>query len=372
MTRLKNITSVQKWFPGLRNVPLIIAGPCSAESEKQLIKTALEIAALGKVKVFRSGIWKPRTRPGSFEGVGEQGLKWLQQVKKETGLLTTVEVANPEHVQLAIKYGIDILWIGARTTSNPFSVQELADSLKGYDKPVMVKNPINPDINLWVGALERFYKAGINKLAAIHRGFYPFESTSLRNIPKWEVPIELKSMCHGLPIICDPSHIAGDTEYISEIAQKALDLNMTGLMIETHYNPSVALSDMNQQLTPSQLNELLAKLIYRQSNSLNADFVNILETLRNKIDSIDQQMLELLSQRMKVVEEIGKYKSKNEVTIFQLRRWEKIVSTRVKLGLKIGLTEDFIKKLLQLVHKESIQKQTEVMNKIAASKKKPE
>ncbi len=372
MTRLKHIVPIQKWFSGLGGAPLLIAGPCSAESENQIMQTAKEIAALGKVKVFRSGIWKPRTRPGNFEGVGEEGLKWLQQVKKETGLFTTVEVANPEHVQLAIKYGIDILWIGARTTSNPFSVQELADSLKGYDKPVMVKNPINPDVNLWVGALERFHKAGINKLAAVHRGFYPFEATTLRNIPKWEVPIELKSICHSLPIICDPSHIAGNTEFIPEIAQKAMDLNMDGLMIETHYNPWLALSDMNQQLTPGQLGDLLYHLIFRSTSVKDEQFISVLETLREKIDSIDQQMLELLSQRMNIVEEIGKYKSKNEVTILQLRRWEKIINTRIKLGKKLGLTEDFIKKLLQLVHKESIQKQTEVMNKIAASKKKPE
>lgn len=372
MTRLKHIIPIQKWFPGLRSAPLIIAGPCSAETEEQVMQTAKEIAALGKVKVFRSGIWKPRTRPGNFEGVGEEGLKWLQQVKKETGLLTTVEVANPEHVQLAIKYDIDILWIGARTTSNPFSVQELADSLQGYDKPVMVKNPINPDINLWVGALERLHKVGINKMAAVHRGFYPFEATTLRNIPKWEIPIELKSLCHSLPIICDPSHIAGNTEFIPEIAQKALDLNMDGLMIETHRNPSEALSDMNQQLSPAQLGDLLHHLIFRSISVKDEQFISVLETLREKIDSIDQQMLELLSQRMNIVEEIGKYKSKNEVTILQLRRWEKIISTRIKLGKKLGLTEDFIKKLLQLVHKESIQKQTEVMNKIVASKKKPE
>ena len=369
MTKLKSISKLNKWFDGL-NEPLIIAGPCSAESEEQLMQTAKEIAALGKVKVFRSGIWKPRTRPGNFEGVGEEGLKWLEQAKKETGLLTAVEVANPEHVDLAIKHNVDILWIGARTTSNPFSVQELADHLKAYDKPVMVKNPINPDVNLWVGALERLHKAGVNKLAAVHRGFYPFEATSLRNIPKWEVPIELKSICHDLPIICDPSHIAGNREYIPEIAQKALDLNMDGLMIETHYNPAVALSDMNQQLTPQQLGNLLDNLIFRRATTKDTDFAGILETLRSQIDSIDQQMLELLSQRMNVVEEIGNYKSKNEVTILQLRRWEKIISTRIKLGKKLGLTEDFVKKLLQLVHKESIQRQAEVMNKISSKLKK--
>lgn len=367
MTKLKNISKISSWFKGLKE-PLLIAGPCSAESEAQVMHTAKEIAALGKVSVFRSGIWKPRTRPGNFEGVGEEGLKWLQKVKQETGLLTAVEVANADHVNLAIKHDIDILWIGARTTSNPFSIQELADLLKGYDKPILVKNPINPDVNLWVGALERFHKAGVNKLAAVHRGFYPFEATSLRNIPKWEVPIELKSLCHNLPIICDPSHIAGSREYIPEIAQKALDLNMDGLMIETHYNPSVALSDMNQQLTPKQLGELLDQLIFRRSTTKDEDFTSVLETLRNQIDSIDQQMLELLSQRMNIVEDIGKYKSQNKVTILQLRRWEKILQTRMKLGKKLGLTEDFIKKLLQLVHKESIQRQTEVMNKLSSKK----
>ncbi|MBI9054180.1 MAG: bifunctional 3-deoxy-7-phosphoheptulonate synthase/chorismate mutase type II [Bacteroidales bacterium] len=367
MAKLKNISQINNWFENFTE-PLIIAGPCSAETEKQVIDTAKQIAAIGKVSVFRSGIWKPRTRPGNFEGIGEVGLKWLQQVKAETGLLTAVEVANAQHLEQAIKADVDILWIGARTTSNPFSVQELADRLKGYDKPIMVKNPINPDVQLWVGALERFHKAGVNMLAAIHRGFYPFEATTLRNIPKWEIPIELKSICHDLPIICDPSHIAGNTEYIPEIAQKAMDLNMNGLMIETHYDPLVALSDMNQQVTPSELNKLLNKLVFRSISAKDEDFTSILETLRDQIDSIDQQMLELLSQRMSVVEDIGKYKSKNDVTILQLRRWEKIMSTRIKLGKKLGLTEDFVKKLLQLVHKESIQRQTEVMNKISSKK----
>lgn len=365
MAKLKSVSKINTWFQGL-DEPLIIAGPCSAESEDQVMQTALEIAKVGKVKVFRAGIWKPRTRPGNFEGIGEEGLKWLKQVKQETGLLTAIEVASPEHVDLAVKNDIDILWIGARTSSNPFSIQELADHLKGYEKPVMVKNPINPDINLWIGALERLHKVGISKLAAIHRGFYPFEATSLRNIPKWEIPIELKSICHDLPVICDPSHIAGDTEYIPEIAQKAMDLNMAGLMIETHYNPSVALSDASQQLTPNQLEALLDSLIYRHTTSKDESFTSVLESLREQIDSIDQQMLELLSQRMGVVEEIGKYKSKNEVTILQLRRWENIVKTRIKLGKKLGLTEDFVKKLLQLVHKESIQKQTEVMKKLSS------
>lgn len=370
MPKLKNITPLKKWFKGINDSPLIIAGPCSAESEKQMMNTAKQIAAIGKVKIFRTGIWKPRTRPGSFEGVGEQGLEWLQQVKKETGLLTAVEVARPEHIDLAVKYDIDVLWIGARTTANPFSVQELADHMKGIDKPVMVKNPINPDIQLWIGALERFNKAGIEKLAAVHRGFYPFETTTLRNIPKWEIPIELKSLCHSLPIICDPSHIAGNTEYIPEIAQKALDLNMDGLMIETHCNPGAALSDAEQQLTPEQLNILINNLIVRKVSTSDESFANALESLRSSIDSIDQQMIELLAKRMNVVEEIGKYKSQKQVTILQLRRWEKIVTTRVRLGKSLGLSEEFIRKLLQLVHKESIQRQTEVMSKAKSSENK--
>lgn len=348
MPKLKNIAPLKKWFKGIHELPLIIAGPCSAESEKQMIETALEIAAIGKVSVFRTGIWKPRTRPGSFEGVGKKGLQWLQQVKKETGLYTAVEVARPEHVDLAVKYDVDVVWIGARTTSNPFSVQELADCMKDFDKPVMVKNPINPDLQLWIGALERFNNEGINKLAAVHRGFYPFEATTLRNIPKWEIPIELKSLCHTLPIICDPSHIAGNTEYIPEIAQKALDLDMDGLMIETHCNPKKALSDAEQQLTPDQLNDLLESMIIRTVKSSDKEFANILEALRNRIDSIDHQMIELLAQRMNVVEEIGKYKSQKQVTILQLRRWEQIVNTRIKLGKALGLSEDFIKNYFSL------------------------
>ncbi|MGE0087872.1 MAG: chorismate mutase [Bacteroidales bacterium] len=363
MPKLKNITPLKKWFKGIGDAPLIIAGPCSGETEKQMITTAIQIAAIGKVKVFRTGIWKPRTRPGNFEGVGKKGLKWLQQVKKETGLLTTVEVAKPEHVDLAVKHDVDILWIGARTTSNPFSVQELADYMKGIDKPVLIKNPINPDLQLWIGALERFNNSGIEKLAAVHRGFYPFEATSLRNIPKWEIPIELKSLYHSLPIICDPSHIAGRADLVFDISQKALDLNMDGLMIETHFNPEKALSDAKQQITPEQLKILLENLVIRTVNSTDEAFANVLETLRNRIDSIDQQMIELLANRMNVVEEIGKYKSQNQVTILQLRRWEKIVTTRIRQGKSLGLTEEFVKKLLQLVHKESIQRQTEVMSK---------
>ncbi|MCK4661855.1 MAG: bifunctional 3-deoxy-7-phosphoheptulonate synthase/chorismate mutase type II [Bacteroidales bacterium] len=358
-----NIIPINEWFSQFKSQSIIISGPCSAESEEQILSTAKEIDKIGKVTIFRAGIWKPRTRPESFEGIGEKGLIWLKRVKEETKLLTITEVATPEHIELCLKNNIDLLWIGARTTSNPFSVQELANALKGVDIPVMVKNPVNPDINLWTGALERISMAGIKKIAAIHRGFFPFEQTPLRNIPKWEIPIELKRKFNNIPVICDPSHISGTTVFIEEIAQRALDLNMDGLMIESHIDPKNALSDTNQQLTPAELDNLLNKLIFRKASSNNKEFVNTLEQYRNQIDSIDAQMLELFAQRMAVIEKIGEYKKKNNVTIFQLKRWENIFSTRNKLGKKLGLSDDFVKKLLQIIHKESIQKQTEVMKK---------
>lgn len=364
MEKLLDIIPITDWFEQLKDKPVIISGPCSAETEEQLLSTAREIRKINLVSILRAGIWKPRTRPDTFEGVGKIGLQWLQKVKEETGLLTAVEVATPEHIEQCLKHNVDIIWIGARTTSNPFSIQELAHTLKGTDISVLVKNPVNPDIDLWIGALERFNKAGIKKLAAIHRGFYPFEKTSLRNIPKWEVPIELKSRFHNLPVICDPSHISGTTEYIENIAQKALDLNFDGLMIEAHIAPEHALSDAKQQLSPQELKNLLNNLVFRKPTSDNIDFINNLEQYREQIDSIDTQMLELMAQRMKIVEQIGKYKCENNVTILQLRRWEKIISTRTGFGKKLGLSVDFINKLLQLVHKESIHKQTEVMNEL--------
>jgi len=363
MEIFKDIIPINKWFDNISEYPIIIAGPCSAETEEQVLRTAIELEHTHKVNIFRAGVWKPRTRPGTFEGVGEKGLEWLNRVKEETNLLVAIEVATPEHVAIALKYNIDVFWIGARTTSNPFSMQELAKSLVGVDIPVLVKNPINPDINLWIGAIERLYNAGIRKLAAVHRGFYPFEKTQMRNIPKWEIPIEFKTKFHNFPILCDPSHITGKKELIQEVSQKALDLNFNGLMIESHCNPKEALSDAAQQLTPKEFNLLIDNLVFRKTISYNSNFVSKLEPLREQIDSIDHQLLELLSQRMNIVEEIGEYKSKNEVTILQLRRWEKIIKTRISAGINLGLSEDFVKKLLQLIHKESIQKQTEVMNK---------
>jgi len=357
-----NILPISEWFTGLK-APLLIAGPCSAESEEQVIETAHGIAKIGKVQILRVGIWKPRSRPGTFEGAGDEALQWLKRVKTETGLLTTVEVATPMHVEKAIAAGVDILWLGARTTSNPFSVEQIAQALKGIDIPVMVKNPVNPDLELWIGTLERLNRAGIIKLVAVHRGFYPYEKTRLRNIPKWELAIDLKSKFPNLPILCDPSHIAGQASLVAEIAQKALNLSLDGLMIEVHRNPSQALSDAKQQLTPLQLDLMLKELVFRSPSSQNSEFVDKLEQLRNKIDSIDQQMIDLLAQRMRIVEEIGEYKKKNNVSVFQLRRWENILKSRVEYGIRLDLDEEYIKNLLQLVHKESIRKQADILNR---------
>ncbi|MBU0764423.1 MAG: chorismate mutase [Bacteroidetes bacterium] len=369
MPDYKDIVPIEKWFTPRLEKPVMICGPCSAETEEQVMATAKAVSRTGKVRIFRSGIWKPRSRPGTFEGIGNAGMEWLKRVKEETGLLVTVEVARPEHVELAVRSGIDIVWIGARSTSNPFSVQELAEALQGSGLPVMVKNPINPDVGLWIGAIERILAAGITRIAAIHRGFYPFERTDLRNLPKWEIPIDLKSRCDQLSVICDPSHISGKRSFIGSIAQKALDLNMDGLMIETHIDPQHALSDKEQQLTPAQLERLLKKLVHRKPDSENPVFIDLLNRYREQIDSLDIQMLELLSRRMQIVENIGQYKKENNVTILQLRRWQEIILSRTKQGNALGLSEEFIKKILQLVHKESIARQEEVFGSTGKKRK---
>jgi chorismate mutase len=356
-----DILPLSAWLPNASK-PLIISGPCGAETEEQVMSTARELAKLGKVSIFRSGIWKPRTRPNSFEGVGSIGLTWLKKVKKEFGLLTTVEVANAQHVEEALAHGVDVLWIGARTTVNPFSVQEIADALKGVDVPVMVKNPLHPDIQLWIGALERISQVGIKKLAAIHRGFYTGVKTQYRNQPQWEIPIELKTLFPELPIICDPSHICGRTDILQQVAQKALDLDMAGLMLESHISPKAALSDAKQQVTPAELGELLNALTVRDAHSNNAAFTDQLEHLRRLIDEIDEEMLNVLARRMEVIEKIGEYKRDNNVTILQLGRWLEILRTRTASGTGKGMKQDFIEKLCTLLHKESIRKQTEVMN----------
>ncbi len=342
----------------------VIAGPCSAETEQQVLETALNIAQYKKVKIFRAGIWKPRTSPDSFEGVGEPAFNWLRKVKKQTGLLTATEVATPEHIELCLKNkdAIDLVWTGARTAANPFSIQALADALRGTDFPVLVKNPLNPDIKLWAGAIERFQKVGIKNIGAIHRGFYPFEKINLRNVPKWELALEIKSLFPELPLINDPSHIAGKREYIFDIAQKALNLNFDGLMIETHIKPDNALSDAKQQLTPDALISLLKKLKFRKQNFEHKKYFDLLEQYRHQIDSIDFQLIELLNKRLNISKEIGKYKTDKNVSIFQLKRWLDITKTRHEFGEAIGMDKEFIKQLLQLVHKESIRLQSEIMN----------
>lgn len=356
------LESISKWLP-TASKPVIISGPCSAETEEQTIATAKQIAATGKVHALRAGIWKPRTRPGQYEGAGEEGLKWLIQAKKETGLPVTTEVANAAHVEACLKAGVDILWVGARTTVNPFSVQEVADALKGVDIPVMVKNPINPDIELWLGAFERLNKAGITKMAAIHRGFSSFEKGPFRNAPMWDLGIELKTRIPEIDIICDPSHIAGARDLISFVSQKALDLDMVGLMIESHINPDAAWSDAKQQVTPAVLSKIIDGLIVRTVSSDNKTFKDTLSVLREQIDQLDDEVMQKLSQRMKISEKIGQYKKDNNVTILQVNRWEEIIKTRITLGKAMGLSEEFTNDMMKLIHKESIQIQTKVMNK---------
>jgi chorismate mutase len=353
-----DILPLSKWLP-IGRAPLIISGPCSAESEKQVLETARAISAIPNVKIFRAGIWKPRTRPGLFEGVGDEGLKWLGLVKVETGLLTTVEVASPKHVEAALKYGVDILWIGARTVVNPFSLQDLANVLNGVDIPVMIKNPVNPDLNLWIGALERIHNSGINKIAAIHRGFYFFDKTPYRNAPMWEIPIELKRQIPNLPVICDPSHICGDRESLRDISQKALDLEMNGLMIESHIDPEHALTDPQQQVTPAQLKELIDSLIIRNEKG-NFEFESKLEELRTEIDKLDAELINILARRMGLIDEIGKYKRDHNITILQLKRWSSIVRDRLNTGLETGLNKEFLSKLLEIVHNEAIQRQADL------------
>ena len=355
------ITPIKDWFPEYTK-PLLIAGPCSAESEKQMLDTAKQIAAEFPNSIFRAGIWKPRTRPNTFEGIGNIGLKWLQTVKQETGLLTSTEVATAAHVELCLKHGVDILWIGARTTVNPFSVQEIADALRGNDIPVFVKNPIYPDLQLWAGALERVNNAGITKIAAIHRGFQSYDNGPFRNSPKWELAIELKASCPELPVICDPSHIGGTPELIPYLAQKAMDMDMDGLMIETHCNPATALSDAKQQVTPDELKQIINDLQIRTSANENLEFQSKLEELRCIIDKLDTDLMEVLAKRMAVSAQIGEYKRENNITILQVSHWKSLIESSIENGKQIGLPKEFIKGLFQLIHDESIRRQTEVMN----------
>jgi chorismate mutase len=361
MTTKLEINPIKEWLPHINN-PLLIAGPCSLETEKQALDTARLLASDHRVFVYRGGVWKPRTRPGSFEGVGSIGLKWLQLVKQETGLPVGTEVANAQHTEEALKAGIDVLWIGARSTASPFVVQEIADVLKGSNTVVMVKNPVNPDVQLWIGAIERVYQAGIKNIVAIHRGFTPFRETKYRNYPNWQTVIEIRRLMPNLPVICDPSHIAGKREYLHEISQKAFDMGMEGLMLESHIDPSCALSDAAQQLTPADLGKLLDKLIIRNENANNPEFETRLDVLRNRIDAIDAELLETLASRIEIVKQIGKYKRENNVTALQINRWSQLMENRVTLGKKLDINETFVKILFQLIHEDSVRMQTEIMD----------
>ncbi len=341
--------------------PFIIAGPCSAETEEQVMHTVKRIvAATDKVGMIRAGTWKPRTRPNSFEGVGAIGLPWVKNAGRAVGLPVAVEVANSGHVELALKNEIDVLWIGARTTVSPFIVQEIAESLRGVDVPVMIKNPVNPDLELWLGAIERFTAVGINKIAAIHRGFSTYESSAYRNPPMWEIPIELRRRHPQIPIIVDPSHMGGTRELIYPLAQQAMDMGFEGLMIETHINPDKAWSDAKQQVTPERLAEILDQIIVRQPHIMNDDHHEMYE-LRSKIDRIDSYIMEMLAERMGISEQIGRFKKANGLAIHQSARWAAIVQRALEKGKRGGLTEDFILKLFQHIHNESIVHQSKVM-----------
>lgn len=336
--------------------PIVIAGPCSAESREQVLATATALAAKG-VKIFRAGIWKPRTKPGGFEGVGAVGLPWLKEVKQVTGMLTATEVATPYHVFEAVKAGIDILWIGARTVANPFAMQELADALKGTDMPVLIKNPVNPDLELWVGAIERLYRAGITNLGVIHRGFSSYEKKLYRNLPLWHIPIELKRRFPNITVFCDPSHIGGKRELVAPIAQQALDLKFEGLIIESHCNPDCALSDAAQQITPEILDYTLNMLVIRE-NGQTTENINV---LRKQIDEIDEQLLTILAKRMRISKEIGTYKKEHNMPILQSGRYNDILENRAKQGQAMNLSADFVTEIMKAIHEESVKVQMEIM-----------
>lgn len=336
--------------------PLVIAGPCSAESREQVLETATSLAAKG-IKIFRAGIWKPRTKPGGFEGVGAVGLPWLKEVKQTTGMLTATEVATPYHVFEAIKAGIDILWIGARTVANPFAMQELADALKGTDIPVLIKNPVNPDLELWIGAIERMYRAGITNLGVIHRGFSSYEKKLYRNLPLWHIPIELKRRYPNITVFCDPSHIGGKRELVAPIAQQALDLKFEGLIIESHCNPDCALSDAAQQITPDVLEYTLNMLVIRE----NGQTTENISILRKQIDEIDAKLLTILAKRMRISREIGIYKKEHNMPILQSGRYNDILENRAKQGEALNLSGDFVTEIMKAIHEESVKVQMEIM-----------
>jgi chorismate mutase len=343
-------------FPSDNPRPFIIAGPCSAETEEQVMTTARQLAKKG-CHMFRAGVWKPRTKPGGFEGHGEPALPWLKQVKEETGMLVATEVATPEHVELALKYGVDILWIGARTTANPFAVQALADALKGVDNPVLVKNPVNPDLELWIGALERINNAGVKKLGAIHRGFSSYDKKIYRNLPMWQIPIELHRRIPDMPICCDPSHIGGRRDLIAPLCQQALDMGMDGLIVESHCNPDAAWSDASQQVTPDILDYILSILVIREKVVTTENII----ALRKQIDEIDDSLIDLLARRMRISREIGQYKKEHSMTIIQASRYNEILEKRGAQGSLMGIGAECIKEIFETIHEESVRQQVEVM-----------
>jgi chorismate mutase len=346
-------------FPGMESGSLlVIAGPCSAESEQQTLDTARALSAIG-VKVYRAGIWKPRTMPGSFEGIGDQGLQWLQAVKRETGMMVATEVATVEHVRAALDAGIDILWIGARTTANPFAVQNIADQVQGYDEiTVLVKNPVNPDLDLWLGALQRFSNAGITRLGAVHRGFSSAGAHIYRNDPQWHIPFELRRLTPGMTLLCDPSHIGGKREYVEPLSQLAMDAGFDGLMIESHCNPAQALSDSAQQITPSDLKSILDRLVVRSG----APIEDELALLRQQIDDCDHELLAVLARRMSISREIGRFKKANNLRVVQPARYQDVMNVRVDEGSRLGLDPDFTQRIMQAIHEDSVRQQLDIMN----------
>lgn len=360
---MENKKELRTWLDDFQlNHPLVIAGPCSAETEEQVLKIAHELKN-SDVSIFRAGIWKPRTRPGGFEGVGEIGLKWLQKAKAETGLLMAIEVATAAHVKLALEHDIDVLWIGARTTVNPFAVQEIADALQGTNKIVLLKNPVNPDLSLWIGGLERLYNSNIKKLGVIHRGFSTYEKTKYRNNPEWQIAIDLQNRFPDLPLICDPSHITGKRDMIQEVAQQALDLNYDGLIIETHTNPDNAWSDAAQQVSPEVLKQIFLDLKVRKVTDDESEYNQKMAKLRLQIDEHDSKLLEILGNRMKVADKIGLLKKEKNVAILQNKRWNEILGKMILEGEEKGLSNEFVMHLFKAIHQESISHQEKVINK---------
>lgn len=357
---MENKKELRTWLDNMQlKHPLVIAGPCSAETEEQVLKIAHQLKETDAT-VFRAGIWKPRTRPGNFEGVGAEGLKWLQKVKQETGMMITTEVANAQHVELALKHDIDILWIGARTTVSPFIIQDIADALKGVDKPVLIKNPVNPDLALWLGAVERIYTADVKNIGVIHRGFSSYQKSEYRNNPEWQIPIELQNRFPDLPLILDPSHIAGRRDLIFDVCQTALDLSFDGFMIETHHDPDNAWSDASQQITPKRLAEITEELKIRKETDKSLEYKNELNTLRTQIDLLDHLLIETFSKRMKIADSIGQLKKANNVAVLQSKRWNEILGKMVLQGNKLGLSEEFILKVFKAIHLESITHQEKI------------